>query len=307
MQQTKVGKLFSVIDLGTNTFHILIAEQVNDKGFKEIFRQRIFVKLGENGVETIGEGPFQRGLDAILAIKKILSDYQVDQVTAFGTAALRTASNGAQFIEKVKEISGITIQLIDGYQEAEYIYLGVVQAVSFSKEPKLIMDIGGGSNEFIIANDSGLLWAQSFPIGLWVLYNKFHHHDPITQEEIVQMHHFLEETLQPLFNQLKKFPLRQLIGAAGTFDVLEQSDEIRAKYPPNSVIPVQKLKPAFNRIIKSTLEQRLQMEHLPAARADMIVVAFLLMDYIIQKVGIEELVISSCALKEGIMGEMVKG
>lgn len=306
MQQTKVGQKLSVIDLGTNTFHILIAEQIGPNSFNEIFRQRIFVKLGENGIDTIGKPAFQRGLDAILAFKKILSDYQVDHITAFGTAALRTASNGRLFVEKVKECSGISIQLIDGNQEAEYIYLGVIQVIQFTSEPKLIMDIGGGSVEFIIANKNGIIWAQSFPIGLSVLYHQFHHSDPIAHHEIEQLYQFLDKSLQPLFDQLKKHPISQLVGAAGTFDVIDQSQKIQAQYPPHTPIPTYKLKPTFERIRISTLQERLQMEDLPKSRADMIVVGFLLMDYIIQKVEITELVVSTYALKEGVMYEMGK-
>lgn len=306
MEQVKVGQRLSVIDLGTNTFHILIADQIGPNRFQEVFRQRVFVKLGEEGIETIGERPFQRGLNTILDFQKILKDLQVDQVTAFGTAALRTATNGQNFIEKVKEISGISIKLIDGQQEAEYIYWGVVRAVSFTKAPQLIMDIGGGSVEFIIADESGILWAQSFPIGLSVLYRKFHHSDPIATHEIQQLNQFLWETLQPLFEQLKSFPVCQLIGAAGTFDVVDQSPEIQANYPSQMPIPTPMLSPMLDYVVKSTLEERLKMETLPQARADMIVVAFLLIKFIIQNANIETLVISAYALKEGIMYEMME-
>lgn len=305
MALKKAGQRLAVLDLGTNTFHLLIAEQTTPTDFKELFRQRIFVKLGENGLDTIGEAPFQRGIEAVLFFRKLLVDYQVDRLMAFGTAALRTASNGPLFVKEVQEKSGIKIQLIDGDQEAKYIYLGVIQAVSFDECPKLIMDVGGGSVEFIIADQSGIRWAKSFPIGLSVLYNNFHHCNPISTQEIERMHQFLDEKLQPLFVQLDHYPTRQLVGAAGTFDVLEQSESIKNKYPPTTPIPVQQLRPIFSKIIRSTLEERLQMANLPTSRADMIVVAFSLMDYIIQRAHIQELIVSPAAMKEGIMREML--
>lgn len=305
-QKAAATQRLSVIDLGTNTFHILIAEPTENGSFNSIFRRRIFVKLGENGLENIGAQAYQRGLDAIQAFKQILDEYEIKHLMAFGTAALRSAENGLQFIADVKASTGISIQLIDGQQEATYIYQGVVQIITFDQNPKLIMDIGGGSVEYIIATQDGIQWAQSFPIGLSVLYNKFHRANPISTEETRAMYQFLDEVLQPLFHQLTTFPITQLIGAAGTFDVLEQANEIQCIYAPGSSIPAQVLQSVFERIIHTTLEERLQIPNLPHSRADMIVVAFLLIQYTIQKANIQELVISPYALKEGILAEMLK-
>ena len=114
----------------------------------------------------------------------ILDKLQIKKVKAIGTAALRTASNGQEFIDTVKKKYNISIELIDGNREAELIYKGVILAIPFQEKNYLLMDIGGGSVEFIIANKNKVLWAKSFPIGVAVLYKRFQHSEPILPEEV---------------------------------------------------------------------------------------------------------------------------
>ena len=118
MKPTAGNTRLGVVDLGTNTFHLLIAEPNGQGGFRELFRYRQFVKLAEEGIQVIGDTPFQRGLLALEGIKAKLDEYGVDRVRAFGTAALRTASNGSEFIRQVRSNTGIEIQLISGDEEA---------------------------------------------------------------------------------------------------------------------------------------------------------------------------------------------
>ena len=138
----------AVIDLGTNTFHILIAEAQADHSFKDLHRQRFFVKLAEEGIETIGEAPLERGFKALTHFKNLIEELQVIKVKAIGTAALRTASNGPAFVQQVKEKLGFQIELISGDQEATFIHKGVSLAVPFKEQNYLLMDIGGGSVEY---------------------------------------------------------------------------------------------------------------------------------------------------------------
>ena len=163
---------YAVIDFGTNTFHLLIVEAREDGQFIELHRERIFVKLAEDGIERIGDKAFVRALQAMQRYREILDDYQVENIKAIGTAALRTALNGQEFIDTVWKNSKIKIHLIDGQEEARLIHLGVNQAVDIGNDTALIMDIGGGSVEFIISDKLGVKWADSFPIGVAVLFKR---------------------------------------------------------------------------------------------------------------------------------------
>ncbi len=296
---------YAVIDLGTNTFHLLIANYSKD-GFEYIYRERIFVQLAENGIQTIGETPFQRGLDALAHFRKILDQHEVKAVNAFGTAALRTASNSAEFQKAAQEQTGISINIISGDQEAQLIYKGVQQVVPFDEQNSLIMDIGGGSVEFIIANKSGVQWAQSFPIGVAVLHHQFHKNDPILNEEITQIHTHLSDITAPLLKALATYSIFNLIGASGTFDVIENilAKEQFSDY--HSIVPTAKFPTLYQSIIQSTQKERLARTDIPDSRAQLIVVAIILIDFIIQKASIQQIDVSSFAMKEGILSEMVK-
>lgn len=295
---------YGVIDLGTNTFHLLISEKSADGDIVELFRKRIFVKLGEDGIETIGEAPFQRALEAIHSLKATLELYSVNHIKAFGTAALRTASNGNKFIDRIKDETGIQIKLIPGDEEARLIHLGVIQAVPLKNENGLIMDIGGGSVEFIVANNQGVIWAQSFPIGVSVLFRKFHKTDPITFEEVEMVEEHFETILQPLLKMLSVNQTPFLIGASGTFDVLDLLLSRQRLSTIHSIVEVEDFYPLYQQFLNTSLTERLQMEKLPESRAEMIIVAMILINFILKKADIQRISVSSYAMKEGILYEM---
>jgi len=299
-----MSKRLAVIDLGTNTFHLLVAEAQTDNTFKEIYRKRYFVKLAEEGIETIGRASLQRGMEALTAFKKIIQELEVHQVKAIGTAALRTASNGPSFMQQVKNQLGIQIELIDGRKEAAYIHTGVSLAVPFSNENYVLMDIGGGSVEFIIANKNKVHWAQSFPLGVGVLYKKFHRHEPILKEEIQATIDYVDSFLSPLKTALRQYPVSTLVGASGTFDVLEF---ILAKetFDTYARVAVAEFPPLYQRLLQSTKEERYAFKDIPDERADMIVVAVILIEYILTAFSIQHILVSKYAMKEGILVELL--
>ncbi len=295
---------YGVIDLGTNTFHLLIIEKSSTAISKEITRERIFIKLASEGIETIGAAPFQRGLKAMIRFSEILKEYQVSKIKAIGTAALRTASNGEEFVQLIFKKTGIQIELIDGTEEARLIYQGVKEAFPIGEEKVLIMDIGGGSVEFIIANQSGIKWSQSFPIGVAVLFKNFHKNDPISSNEIQAINTHLTQILAPLFNALKNHSVNKLIGASGTFDVIELFLSEKDTSGLFATVPVDRYAKFSKKIIHTSIAERLALQRLPDSRADLIVVALVLIDFIIDAVDIHSIVTSAYAMKEGILAEM---
>jgi len=300
-----MSKRFAVIDLGTNTFHLLIAEQSTGDGFKELYRKRIFIKLAEQGIKTIGAAPLARAMAALHTFKKTLEDYQVSTIRAFGTAALRTASNGPAFIAQVLEQTGIQVLLIPGDREAALIYKGVLQAVPMS-EMGLIMDIGGGSVEFIFADHTGLKWAKSFPVGVAVLFNHFHQQNPITPKETQTLHQYLNQELTPVLEQIKQYNPKVLIGASGTFDVLEDILCDQKRSPHNGIVAVSNFHVLFKKLITTTLEERLAMDDIPNTRAEMIIVALVLIQFILLHSSITTISVSAYAMKEGMLQELIQ-
>ncbi len=304
--KVRFASRYAVIDLGTNTFSLIIVAHNKDLGFKIVHREGRFVKLADGGIEHIGEAAFERAVSSMKAFREILQQYGVKQVEAFGTAALRTAKNSDDLIAAIKEASGISVRVISGSEEAELIYKGVTQAVPLGEKKGLIMDIGGGSVEFIIANAEGVLWARSFPVGVAVLRNSFHHSEPMAQEEIERLTTFLNTKLQPLFDALESHKVDDLIGASGTFDVLERKLPTAHKAPLHTAVSAGDFYPLFHEVVGATYEERKEMKDIPTYRADMLVVALLLIELVLEKIQVQHIIASPYAMKEGILQGMVE-
>ncbi|HHM20768.1 MAG TPA: phosphatase [Bacteroidetes bacterium] len=296
----------ATIDCGTNTFHLLVVDAAPDGSISRVHKERRYVRIGQEGLDKIGEAPFRRGIACLSDYKSRLAQFGVERVKVFGTEALRRATNGQAFLAEVKKETGICIELISGEEEARLIHLGVMQAVPPIRGKALIMDIGGGSVEFIVAGARAVFWAKSFPIGVQVLFSKFHQKDPLPQEQLKAMRQYLDEQLQPLSDVLIKHKTPVLIGASGSFEVVESMHEKPHPHPLHSIVPVEDYFKIHQKIIGSSLAGRYQMEGLPPERAELIVVAFVLIEYVLKKAGIRRIVTSAYALKEGVLYEMIK-
>jgi exopolyphosphatase/guanosine-5'-triphosphate,3'-diphosphate pyrophosphatase len=300
-----MNKHIAVIDCGTNTFTLSLFEIESLNKFKRILKDRHFVELAEEGIDKIGPKAFQRGLDAFHAFQFFLQDYPTALVFALGTAALRKASNRLQFMEAVEEISNIPIQIIDGDREALLIYKGVELAAPLSNQPSLIMDIGGGSVEFIIANNEELFWAKSYPIGGAVLFDKFHKSDPIAKTEVEQLENHLESELDDLLEILDKYSIQHLIGASGSFDVLDNlsgKNKAGDLFSSISAIAFEKL---YKQLVFAPFKERVNTPNLIKTRAKLIVMSVLLINFIHKTIGTQELIASDHAMREGLVSEIL--
>jgi len=294
----------AVIDLGTNTFHLLIARIQGDQ-IQELYRERRFIKLAAEGIEWIGKEPFQRGIHCLQDYRQIIDTWQVTEIQAIGTAALRTAANGMQFIQAAQQEADIQIRLIDGEEEARLIFRGANKAIPDSVQKQVVMDIGGGSVEFILSDGKAVRWQKSFPIGVAVLYQQFHENEPITDDEIAALRQYLSTTLQELISLLTQMDIRTLVGASGTFDVLEACLPHRDQDSTHANLDLRTFLELYQRIVGATLTERFADKQIPDSRAEMITVALILIDFILREGNMRELYVSHYAVKEGVLYEVV--
>ena len=299
----------AIIDLGTNTFHLLIVE-----GTEALYKASIPAKIGMGGISqgVISEEGIQRALTVLKGFRENIDKQGVslDRVFATGTSAIRNAGNKEDFIQRVAEETGIKIQVISGDEEAELICLGVKQAMSIP-ETSMIMDIGGGSVEFIICNDEKIFWKQSFEIGGQRLMDKFMKSDPISMRSVQMMDDFFREKLLPLANACHQYAPKVLIGSSGSFDTLIDMQYMKDKgqLPPNDEVAFEYSLPdfywAYDELIFKNHAERMQIPGMIELRVDMIVVAMCLIRFIIQTLEIQRIRVSSFALKEGIMARIL--
>ncbi len=298
----------AILDLGTNTFHLLIADIAGDRP-QIIHSDTIAVKLGEGGITTgtISHEAFERGINALKEFKKQIDFHQVTRIKNAATSAIRSASNGAEFIARVKSETGIELEIIDGDKEAVLIYQGVNAAIRIDQN-SLIIDIGGGSVEFIICTADAILWKKSYPIGAARLMEQFHHSDPISANDIKGLITYLDNNLHDLRRQLVIYMPKIMIGSAGAFETFAAFQEPGFEasfYKPDFNFAYEKLDGIIKTIVKSTHFERTKMAEIIPVRVDMIVVAAILTSYILEISGIKILKLSAYSLKEGILfGEL---
>jgi exopolyphosphatase / guanosine-5'-triphosphate,3'-diphosphate pyrophosphatase len=303
----------AIIDCGTNTFHLLIADTAGNGNYQKIFNTRVPVKLGEGTINSgfIAAAPFERGVNALHTFSQHVKEYKVDKVMAFATSAIRSASNGTDFAQKAKEQLGVDLEIIDGDREAELIYLGNRQALSLGEKPSLIMDIGGGSTEFILADHKDILWKQSYNLGAARILQKFPHSSPILPEETATIKRYLKENLASLFAAVKTYPPQELVGSSGAFDSVveiihgEFGGEPLVDSKTGYTIDLNNYRKVSELVKNADLEQRRVIKGLTPMRFDMIVISCLMIDFVLEEMNIHQMRVSTFSLKEGALFDFI--
>lgn len=294
-----------IIDLGTNTFKLLVCTW-RDGRLQVLHREELPVYLGRGGIEQglIAPDAFERGMETLRTIRERATSLGALVLQGFGTSALRNARNGQEFTQRAKAELDIDISIIPGEQEAELILEGVRQAVSLGSRPALIMDIGGGSTEFILATEKALMWKRSFELGVTRLRERIPVGDPISVEEEARIAEHLDSQLEPLYAVIERHEPHLLIGSAGSFDTLAAmvlAEQGRKLEPSSTALPFPALSfdALKDRLLRCDRTERLAVPGLPEHRVDTIPYALIQIERVLLAGGIRELAWSRYALKEG--------
>lgn len=303
----------AVIDLGTNTFHMLIAEVDQDRSYRIAYRQRIPVMIGRGGIneKVITEAAQQRALEALQQFARRLEEHRVEEVRATATSAFRNAHNGAALVRRIRDETSIVVEVIDGMREAEYIFRGVQEALSLDGEPVLVMDIGGGSVEFILSSQGQVRWKQSFEIGAQRLLDRFDIQDPISPTNRTELHDYFQTSLADLLVASERWQPRVLIGASGTFETLCDIHAHRHRLTigdDDCELPIsaESFSDILQELMAKNRAERLAIPGMIEMRADMIVVAASLIEFVLTRLHLDTLRVSAYALKEGVLMEMIE-
>jgi len=299
----------SVIDLGTNTCNLLIAEY-SKSGYNLLYQGKEVVKMGKGGINKnlIPDDGIQRAVMAIKNHQKKIRQYKVENTIVIATSAVRDAMNRDAFCETIRDETGVVLDVISGEKEAELIFKGVLLAFDGKPGQSLVLDIGGGSNEFILSNGPRILWKESFPLGVARIIERFPPSDPIGKEEITTIRNYLDEKMDPLWSALSGKKVDCLIGCSGAFDTLV--DMIDQTAPGSKQRKKQKIKlddfqNVYNLLIRSTVAERMKMKGLERLRVEMIVPAVILIDLVMKKSGICKMVQTDYALREGVLYDLL--
>ncbi|MBK9761040.1 MAG: phosphatase [Flavobacteriales bacterium] len=295
--------LVAIIDIGTNTFNLLVCQSQNE--LHVIHGEEVSVFLGRGGIERgiLTDDAMERGIIALRSLVEKAHELGVERIDAFGTSALRNARNAHVFAGRVKNEFDFDIRIITGDEEASLILDGVRQAVTFTAKPMLVMDIGGGSIEFILATNKALMWKRSFEIGATRLLERFSPSDPITLEEHFRIASYLDAQLEPLFAMMDRHWPHALVGSAGSFDTIaEMMSSEKGTTLADTAITCSFTNTEFDavkeRLLAMDRSERQGIPGLPEFRVDTIPVALIAIERVLLH-GIEQLHWSRYSLKEG--------
>lgn len=299
----------AIIDLGTNTCNLLIASY-SSTDFKIIYQGKEVVKLGKSGM---GKNQLtQDGLErAVLAISKHqgrIRKYNPQEIVIIATSAIREAANRDWFAQEVKARTGLELQIVSGEKEAELIFKGVKLAFGEIEDHSLILDIGGGSNEFILTESGIPIWKESFPIGMARIIEQIPPSDPITRDEIRHILYWFESRLEALWTRLEHVDLSMLIGCSGAFDtvadLIDQTDA-GTKARIRQDISLDDFYRIYELLVSSTTAQRMTMKGMESIRVEMIVPSVIFIKMIIERLNIQRIFQTDFALREGVLYERI--
>ncbi len=287
----------SVIDIGTNTTHLMIAEVNGQSIEKIIYKKRYYTFLGESGMHTISDTALDRLFHALGHFHSEIKKNTCTEVAVIATDALRSATNGPMIHQRIQESFGWHVHIIEGQEESELIYQGVKLSVDMSHGSFLIMDVGGGSVEFIWVENGEKRLQKSYPIGISRLYHSFHKKEPFLPETYDRMYNYLEGTLTEMWNSITDMNCT-LIGCAGTFEIFLQSDSNQSNHS-HEMVKRDRLEQLYAIVQNKSFEERQLVKDLPRERAQYIVVALALIRYVLSRLESNEFIVSKYALKEG--------
>ncbi len=302
-------KRVAVIDLGTNTCNLLIADCEKGKLFP-VHKDRQPVKLGcEDGLKTgvVCPEAIQRTLEGLHRYKKAVIDFSVprNNIVLLATAAVRGATNKESFTHRIKEETGFDVTVIDGETEATLIYYGAKHDGTLGDTTSLIMDIGGGSTEFIIGTDEKILWRHSFKLGVSALLQEIKPDDPMKCNDIKKTVSYLTRRLEPLTDAVAKYKPHTLIGTSGAFKTLtnlilmhlHQID--KPKKSQYYEVSNSDFRIIYRELMISNLDQRLKMKGMEPYRAEFMPMSVLFIKFVMKKYKLQTLIRSSSGIKEG--------
>lgn len=295
----------AVIDLGTNTCNLLVAEVIKP-GFKILHQSKQLVRLGDRKIKNnqISQEAISRVTLALSEQKKIIEKFHVQRTCVIATSAVREACNKIEFLEKISSESGWIVKVVSGEKEAELIFKGVLLAVENMEKPSVILDIGGGSNELILAHKTEMLWKESQPTGMARVITQISLSDPLKPEDYILLKNFFEARHNTAFKQCRNHQVKTLVGCSGAFDTIADIiDQVNPgeKQRKKQEINLGDFWNIYRLITESNHKQRLKIKGMDKVRVDLIVPAMVFIGQLIGETGITEIIQTDFALREGVL------
>jgi exopolyphosphatase/guanosine-5'-triphosphate,3'-diphosphate pyrophosphatase len=303
----------AAIDMGTNSFHLIIVEVHKDGELKFLDRQREFLRLGSELGEDLSFISENEKVKAISVLKRFsaLAKYHKANIRAVSTSAVREAKNKNEFIKSVFDQTGVKVETIEGTEEANLIFLGMKNALAINDKSVLGIDIGGGSTEFIYGVNGFPIFAESVKIGAVRLSKKFFPDFIINESFVKECSKYVEQHIKMNSNIQTNIKLDFAVGSSGTVDTVclikqfQKDADIKSRLNGYTFD-----KAEFDEIYSEVMSlknpaERISVPGIEAKRADIIPAGFIILKKVFELFNIREMVLSEYALREGVVFDLI--
>ncbi|MEM7759959.1 MAG: Ppx/GppA phosphatase family protein [Cyanobacteria bacterium P01_A01_bin.40] len=306
-------QIIAAIDIGTNSIHMVIVQiEPSLPAFSVIAKEKDTVRLGDRHLLTGELTPeaIKRSLNTLKRCKELAASLKAEQIIAVATSATREAPNGEDFLRQIESELGIVVNLISGREEARRIYLGVLSGMDFNEKPHIIIDIGGGSTELILADIHEPRFLSSTKIGAVRLSKEFVTTDPISDIELKALRAYVRGMLErPVDEIWQNLQLNEVPNTIGTSGTIETIAEIHAKEELGTVpdplngykIDYKDIEKIVKKLAKMTYKERLEVSGLAEKRAEIIVPGAVILVEAMSMLKLDSIVICERALREGMI------
>lgn len=302
------------IDIGTNTFRLLVSEADGENSLKKLYICREITRLGEGLTPErmlINPNAIDRSLKTLSGFSLKIKEYDVRKLRAVATSAVRESQNGQDFVKKVEAETGISVEVISGDEEARLTVEGVLNSVRFDTPDCLIFDIGGGSTEYVYVKDGEISNITSTGLGVVRLTEKYLGGETDREPDIASLSGHIDEMIS---GSLSSFPAAggdniTLIGTAGTPTTLAAMELRLAKYDPalvnNFILTRGMIESTLQTILSVPKFDRTKIPGLEKGREDLIVSGIAIVLKTMERFSSDRMVVSDAGLLEGIAYNMI--
>lgn len=303
----------AVIDIGTNSIKLLVGD-VRDSLIQPVDERSEQTRLGAGFYETQVLQPvtIQRTASAVAKFVAYARDQDASVIRVIATSAARDAKNPDDLVTAVRRASGLRVEIISGEQEAEWVYRGVTSDERFHGKPLLILDVGGGSTEFILGNQDRHTFRQSFPLGSVRLLEKLRPLDPPSIQDLAGcrdwLHKFLKHQVGPAMESTLVEAARQnvtLVGTGGTTTILARMETKMPHFSREAIdstcLSRQQVLDTMVHLWSLPVAERKKIPGLPSNRADVIIMGVAIYESVMKYFGFGALHVSTRGLRFGAL------
>jgi exopolyphosphatase/guanosine-5'-triphosphate,3'-diphosphate pyrophosphatase len=303
-----MGEHLAAIDIGTNSIHLVVARFDDAGQFEVIADEKESIRLGSAGgdMKELKPDAIDRGIEVLTRMRRV-AEISEARVVAVATSAVREAENAQEFLDRARDEAGVEVEVISGTEEARLIHLGILQAVPVFDRRHLMIDIGGGSTEVLLAEGPDVLAVRSFKLGAIRLTRRFFRTDRVHPGAVDACRRYIDAMLAPLAREVERVGFEVAVGSSGTIEAVAamihaaDRDQRQPRTLDNATFTYGDTHALVRRLAGLSVAKRRTVPGLEASRADIILAGAIIVEQAMSTFGIDEMTVSGYALREGAL------